>query len=64
MNGILQTWDAISPESNVNEFKRCCISNAYNGSEDDVLWEEPVESKHTSDDRESYNSEAKDLCEE
>ncbi|KAJ8362614.1 hypothetical protein AAFF_G00365480 [Aldrovandia affinis] len=27
-------------ESIVNGFKKCCISNAMDGSEDDVLWEE------------------------
>ena len=27
----------------IHGFKKCCISNALDGSEDDVLWEEPAE---------------------
>uniref|UniRef100_A0A1A7X7M9 HTH CENPB-type domain-containing protein n=1 Tax=Iconisemion striatum TaxID=60296 RepID=A0A1A7X7M9_9TELE len=38
---ILQAWAEITPESIINGFKKCCISNALDGSEDDVLWEEP-----------------------
>ncbi|KAJ8367215.1 hypothetical protein AAFF_G00324280 [Aldrovandia affinis] len=37
---ILQAWADVSPESIVNGFKKCCISNAMDGSEDDVMWEE------------------------
>uniref|UniRef100_A0A8C9ZJZ3 Pogo transposable element derived with KRAB domain n=1 Tax=Sander lucioperca TaxID=283035 RepID=A0A8C9ZJZ3_SANLU len=36
---ILQAWDAISQESIIHGFKKCCISNALDGSEDDILWE-------------------------
>lgn len=58
---ILQAWDAVCPESIINGFKRCCISNALDGSEDDVLWEEPVDPEDGSDDSESEHSEAEDL---
>ena len=60
---ILQAWDAISQESIVHGFKKCCISNALDGSEDDILWEGLVE-HHDSGDSESEHSEAGDLCEE
>uniref|UniRef100_A0A671NPD7 HTH CENPB-type domain-containing protein n=1 Tax=Sinocyclocheilus anshuiensis TaxID=1608454 RepID=A0A671NPD7_9TELE len=54
---ILQAWAAVPPESIINGFKRCCISNALDGHKDDILWEELVEPKHEP-------SEAEDLCEE
>uniref|UniRef100_A0A8D0DA03 HTH CENPB-type domain-containing protein n=1 Tax=Sander lucioperca TaxID=283035 RepID=A0A8D0DA03_SANLU len=44
--------DAISQESIIHGFKKCCISNALDGSEDDILWEGLVE-HHDSDDSES-----------
>ena len=30
-------------------FKKCCISNALDGSEDDILWEDDGEDKDDSD---------------
>ena len=33
----------------VRSFKKCCISNALNGSEDDILWEDYGEDKDDSD---------------
>jgi len=33
----------------VESFKKCCISNALDGSEDDILWEEDGEDKDDSD---------------
>uniref|UniRef100_A0A674NL54 HTH CENPB-type domain-containing protein n=1 Tax=Takifugu rubripes TaxID=31033 RepID=A0A674NL54_TAKRU len=38
---ILHAWDAVSPKSIIHGFKKCCLSNALDGSEDDLLWEEP-----------------------
>ena len=37
---ILQACDEVTPESIISGFKKCCISNALDGNEDDVLWEE------------------------
>lgn len=37
---IMAAWNAISPESIVNGFKKCCISNAMDGTEDDILWQD------------------------
>ena len=37
-------------ESIINRsFKRCCISNALDGSKDDILWEDDGEDKDDSD---------------
>jgi hypothetical protein len=33
----------------VRSFKKCCISNALDGSEDDIVWEDDVEDKDNSD---------------
>ena len=33
----------------VRSFKKCCISNALDGSEDDILWKGDVEEKDDSD---------------
>ena len=35
---IITAWQHISPEVTIKEFKRCCISNAVNGTDDDMLW--------------------------
>ena len=42
-------WKA-NPESIIiRSFKKCCISNALDGSEDDILWEDDGEDKDDSD---------------
>jgi len=33
------TWQCFSPEVNVQGFKKCCISSAVEGTDDDMLWE-------------------------
>uniref|UniRef100_A0A672HN09 HTH CENPB-type domain-containing protein n=1 Tax=Salarias fasciatus TaxID=181472 RepID=A0A672HN09_SALFA len=64
---VLQAWDAVSSESIINGFRKCYISNAMDGSEDNVLWEEvgPAEQheEDRSDESDSEPSEAEDLCE-
>ena len=41
-------WKAI-PESIISRsFKKCCISNALDGSEDNILWEDDGEDKDDS----------------
>ena len=38
------------PESIIGRsFKKCCISNALDGSEDDILWEDDGEDKDDRD---------------
>jgi len=31
-------WQCISPEVNVKSSMKCCISNAVDGTNDDMLW--------------------------
>jgi len=46
---VSAAWKAI-PESIINRsFKKCCISNSLDGSEDDILWENDGEDKDDSD---------------
>jgi len=35
---ITTAWQHISPEATVNGFKKCCTSNAMDGTDDDMLW--------------------------
>jgi hypothetical protein len=42
-------WKAIPESIIVRSFKKCCISNALDGSEDDIVWEDDVEDKDDSD---------------
>jgi hypothetical protein len=35
---ITTAWQHISPEATVKGFKKCCISNAVDGTDDDMLW--------------------------
>ena len=43
------TWKAILASIIVRSFKKCCISNALDGSEDYILWEDDGEDKDDSD---------------
>jgi hypothetical protein len=36
---ILTSWERIFPESVVSGFKNCCLSNAMDKSEDNVIWQ-------------------------
>ena len=42
-------WKAIPDSISVRSFKKCCISNALDGSEDDILWGDDGEDKDDSD---------------
>jgi hypothetical protein len=46
---VLAAWKAIPESIIVGSFKKCCISNALDGSEDDILWEDDGEDKDDSD---------------
>jgi len=46
---VSAAWKA-NPESIIKRsFKKCSISNAVDGSEDDILWEDDGEDKDDSD---------------
>jgi hypothetical protein len=40
---LLAAWKTIPESIIVRSFKKCCISNALDGSEDDILWEDDGE---------------------
>ena len=42
---VSAAWKAIPEIIIVRSFKKCCISNALDGSEDDILWEDDGEDK-------------------
>ena len=42
-------WKAIPESVVVRSLKKCCISNALDGSEDDIRWEDDSEDKDDSD---------------
>ena len=35
---IITTWQCISPKLIVKGFEKCCISNAVDETDDDILW--------------------------
>jgi hypothetical protein len=40
---IIKTWRCISPNTSAKGFKKCCISNAVDVSDDDMLWNDSEE---------------------
>ena len=46
---VSAAWKAIPDSIIIRSFKKCCISNASDGSEDDILWEDDGEDKDDSD---------------
>ena len=42
---VSAAWKVIPESINVRSFKTCCIRNALDGSEDDILWEDDGELK-------------------
>ena len=48
---VSEAWDAVKVPTFVKAFKKCCISNAMDGTEDDILWQhEEVSAVDESDD--------------
>jgi len=46
---VSAAWKTILESIIVRSFKKCRISNALDGSEDDILWEDGDEDKDDSD---------------
>jgi len=46
---VSAAWKAVPESIIVRSFKKCCISNALDGSEDDILREDDGEDKDGSD---------------
>ena len=49
VRGVSAAWKVIPERIIIRSFKKCCISNALDGSEDDILWEDDGEDKDGSD---------------
>jgi hypothetical protein len=35
---IIRAWKCISPEETMKGFKKCCIYNAVDGTDDNMMW--------------------------
>lgn len=46
---VAEAWDAVTPELIKKSFRKCCISNNLDGSEDDVLYESDAEEMDVSE---------------
>jgi hypothetical protein len=46
---VSAAWKAIPESIIVRSLKKCCISNAFGGSKDDIPWEDDGEDKYDSD---------------
>jgi hypothetical protein len=46
---VLTAWRRIFSESILAGFKKCCISNALDGTEDDILWQDVEDGNDDSD---------------
>ena len=55
---VKEAWDSIPAEMIEKSFKKCCISNALDGTEDDAIFKDDV------DDVENDNDEEKDDAED
>ena len=42
---IVDCWKILDPQIIVKSFKRCCTSNAMDGTKDDILWNEEATCK-------------------
>jgi len=43
---IIMTWQCISPQVNVKGFKKCCTSNAVDGTDDNGIKSSCMRGKH------------------
>jgi hypothetical protein len=55
---VSAAWKAILESIIVRSFKKCCINNALDGSEDNIVWEDNVKDKDDSDWVESTNNDS------
>ena len=37
---VKECWDKVEASVVIKSFKKCCISNAMDGTEDDILWQD------------------------
>ncbi|MCU7901008.1 MAG: hypothetical protein KZQ66_02470, partial [Candidatus Thiodiazotropha sp. (ex Lucinoma aequizonata)] len=50
---ISDAWEELDPKLIIHSFKKCCISNALDGTDDDILWQDqPTHEVPSADDAE------------
>lgn len=49
-NWVMEAWRTISQDIIIKSFKKCCLTNSMDGSEDDALWLEGSEKESESGD--------------
>ena len=56
---IVDCWKALDSPIIVKSFKSCCISNAMDGTEDDILWNEeaPCQKEEAHEEDDLFNDE-------
>jgi hypothetical protein len=52
----------MSPESIIKGFKKCCVSNDMNGTQDDVIWEEDHEENSSCSDESDHSDKFTQWC--
>lgn len=57
---VIDSWDEIDAEIIIKSFKKCCISNALDGSEDDLIWEPALDVEENNADYVSSSQESDD----
>ena len=60
---IVDAWAELDPAIIVHAFKKCCISNRMDGTEDDVLWEDFVHRPDSNDDSDNDDEAEEDYYE-
>ena len=60
---IVDAWAELDPAIIVHAFKKCCISNRMDGTEDDVLWEDFVHRPDSNDDSDNDDESEEDYYE-
>ena len=53
-NWVLKAWEEIDSGIIVKAFKKCCISSALDGSEDDIIFEEESHGETASEDEDPF----------
>ena len=58
---VIKAWNGVKPEMIIKSFKKCGISNAMDGTEDDAIFELSDSSSSSDDDDEELAGIAKEL---
>ena len=63
-HSALSTWKSIPAELVAKSFKKCCISNALDGTEDDFLWDDEDDSDVDDSGSDNFTSDSDDAGED